>query len=57
MLGIGVTMSGHVGLIEDEAFSVYEDGTHAFSSQRKYAAKALAFITVENVEYAVELHR
>ncbi len=57
IITVDVTSNGNVSVLDKESFSIYENGKNIFSSPRKFPAKAMAYITVDKVEFVVELHR
>lgn len=57
IITVDVTSNGNVAVLDKESFSIYENGSNVFSNPRKYPAKAMAFVTVDKVEFIAELHR
>ena len=58
ILAVDVTSNGNIAVADKESFSVYgTDGRPILSNNRKYPPKCMAFITVDKIEYVVELHR
>ena len=58
IVAVDVTSNGNIAVTDKDSFNVYStEGRLILSNNRKYPPKCMAFITVDKIEYAVELHR
>ena len=57
IITVDVCSNGNVAVLDKESFSTYENGLNVFSNPRKYPPKYMAFVTIDKVEFVVEIHR